>query len=216
VAREEGEPALSVTAEDYSWWRQWRPAWAEAHCVTLVSDATVEDVIDSLHAHEVTRAQGIDALYERVVEDWPGDYDPFAAKIGVADIGHGWVLVAEINGYAGVTEALVGPVSSGRTVVSHFGNVNAVHRFQWWRDGLLLVDFDPMFPMERYGSDPDALAEYIMGVGIRIDAEPEDIAGADLSAAGFALAERITGVACTPDMFERSDFLMATVTIPSD
>jgi hypothetical protein len=212
----EGEPALSVTAEDYSWWGQWRPSWAEAHCVTLVSDATVEDVVDSLRAHAVARVQGIDALYERVVEDWPEDYDPFTAKIGIADIGHGWVLVAEINGYAGVTEALIGPVSSGRTVVSHFGNVNAVHRFQWWHDGRLLVDFDPMFPTERYGSDPDALAEHIGGGGILVDAEPEDINDVDLSAAAFALAERITGVACTPEMFERSDSLVATVAIPRD
>jgi hypothetical protein len=184
--------------------------------VTLVSDATVEDVVDSLHADAVTRVQGIDALYACVVEDWPGGYDPLAAKIGVANIGHGWVLVAEINGYAGITEALVGPMSAGRTVVSHFGNVNAVHRFQWWRDGQLLVDFDPMFPTDRYGSDPDALTEHIGGVGILFDAEPEDIAGVDLSAAGFALAERITGVACTPEMFERSHFLVGTVTIPND
>jgi hypothetical protein len=204
-----------VAVADYSWWRQWRPAWAEAHCVTLVSDITAEGVVSSLSANSVGHVRGIDALYERAVEDWPGDYDPSQAVIGVADIDGTWALIAEINGFVGVTERLIGPMSPGRTIVSHFSNINAVHRFNWWRDGRLLVDFDLLFPTERFGADPAALLDDIRGVGIPLDALPDEIAEIDLSAAGFALAQRITNVVCTPELFERSNFFVAAVAIPS-
>jgi hypothetical protein len=62
--------------------------------------------------------------------------------------------------------------------------------------GRLLVDFDLLFPTERFGADPDALLDDIRGVGIPLDAQPDEIAGIDLSAAGFALAQRITNVVC--------------------
>ncbi|WP_372992114.1 DUF6461 domain-containing protein [Mycobacteroides salmoniphilum] len=44
---------------------------------------------------------------------------------------------------------------------------------------------------------------------------PDDIAAVDLSAAGFALAQRITNVACTPALLQGSDFLAAYVVIPN-
>ena len=204
---------MSVTVDDYSWWRTWRPAWAEAHCVTLVGDISAEGVVDALHADPVTRVRGVDALYDHAVADWPGGYDPSRAVIGVAMLDDGWTLVAEVNGYVGVTERLVGPLSSGRTVVSHFRNVNAVHTFHWWHDGRLLVDADLMFPAERTGTDPDAIVEHLRSVAFPLDADPAEIAASDLSAAGFALAQRITGVACTPVLFERSDFVVATVDV---
>ena len=133
----------------------------------------------------------------------------------MADIDDGWALIAEINGYVGVTERLIEPMSVGRTVVSHFRNVNAAYRFHWWRDGTLLVDVDLLFPAARFGADPDALAEDIRDVGIPLD-RPDDIAAVDLSAAGFALAQRITNVTCTPELFVCSDFLAAYIRQPGD
>lgn len=205
----------TVTVADYSWWRAWRPEWADGHCVTLVSDITSECLVTSLGAISVGSVRGIDALYERTVEHWGSDYDPSQAVVGVADVDGKWALVAEINGFVGVTERLIGPMSVGRTTVSHFRNINAVHRFNWWRDGRLLVDFDLLFPTERFGADPDALLDDIRGVGVPLDAQSDEITRIDLCAAGFALAQRITNVVCTPELFERSDFLVAVVAIPS-
>ena len=54
----------------------------------------------------------------------------------------------------------------------------------------------------------------LRAIGIPLDAGPEDVAAIDLSAAGFALAERITGVACTAELFETSRYLAATVAMP--
>lgn len=205
---------MAATVADYSWWSQWRPDWAEAYCVTLVSGMTAEAVVASLPTMPTARLRGVDALYQRDVEDWTGSGEPSGELIGVADIDGGWALMAEVNGYVGVTERLIGPLSVGRTVVSHFRNVNAAYRFHWWCDGVLLVDVDLLFPAERFGADPDALVEDIRGVGIPLD-RPDDIAAADLSAAGFALAQRITNVTCTPALFEYCDFLAAYVVMPS-
>nr|WP_237025320.1 DUF6461 domain-containing protein [Mycolicibacterium sp. CBMA 213] len=203
-----------MTVSDYSWWRTWRPGWAQAHCVTLVSDITAKGIISSLHANTVDSVRGIDVLHDRTTEGWTAGDDLSSALIGVTQIDRTWALIAEINGFVGVTERLMGPMSPGRTIVSHFSNINAVHRFNWWHDGQLLVDFDLLFPAERFGADPAALLGDLGEVGLRLDANPDDIARIDLSAAGFALAQRITNVTCTPALFERSDFLVAQVAIP--
>jgi hypothetical protein len=160
----------------------------------------------------VAQAPGIDALMTGSFAHWGDTHDSETAIIGVTDIGAGWALIAEVNGYLGVTPELIAPVSAGRTVVSHFRNVNAVYRFNWWRDGQLLTDLDLLFPAERFGTEPDALTADIAGVGIPLD--DEDVSSVDLSAAAFALAERITGVACTPELFERAAFTVATVPMP--
>ncbi len=103
----------------------------------------------------------------------------------MATVDDTWTLVAEVNGYVGVTERLIGPLSSGRTVVSHFANVNAVHTFHWWHDGAAVGRRRLMFPAERDGTDPDVLVDHVRGVGIPpLDADPpEEIATVDLSAA---------------------------------
>lgn len=206
---------VSATVADYAWWSEWRPDWAEAYCVTLVGDMTAEDVVTSLGADSAGSVQGFDALSERVVDGWAGDYDPAQAVLGVSDVDGGWALVVEVNGYVGVTERLIGPMSAGRTIVSHFRNVNAVRRFNWWRNGRLLVDFDTMFPADRFGAEPDAIVDDIRGVGIPLDAETDEILGVDLNAAGFALAQRITGIACTQESFEHGDFHVAVAAMPS-
>jgi hypothetical protein len=72
-----------------------------------------------------------------------------------------------------------------------------------------------MFPTERFGADPDAIVEDIRGVGIPLDVDSDDVLGVDLDAAGFALAQRITGVACTPELFEDGDFVVAVAAMPS-
>jgi len=201
-----------VTVDDYSWWRTWRPQWAEAHCVTLVGEIGVDDLVSAWHGETVAVAHGFDDFFAHVVADWPDGYDPSVATIGVTAATDGWTLVAEVNGFLGVTEGLVGPVSSGRTVVSHFANVNAVHTFHWWRDGRLLVDADLMFPAERTGSDPDALVGHARAVGLPLDADADDlVATVDLSAAGFALAHDVTGVGCGPESLQGAIFQVARV-----
>lgn len=193
--------------EDYSWFTSWRPEWAEAYCVTLVSDVTVDELTSSLGATPQDPAPGFDAFYRRAVES----YDPGNAVLGVTQVSDRWVLICEVNGFAGVTEQLMRPIAAGRTVVSHFRNINAVYQFTWWRDGLLLVDVDVLFPTQRFGADPDAILEHLHGVGLPLTDAADDV---DLCAAGFALAQRLTGIACTPELFEQARYHVATIEMP--
>jgi hypothetical protein len=52
-----------------------------------------------------------------------------------------WVLAVEPNGFLGVTEQIIVPLSAGTRLVSHFRNVNAVDRFYWVEDGDVRVQF---------------------------------------------------------------------------
>lgn len=211
MTRETRNTPISTTSADFAWWRDWRPEWAQAYCVTLMSDTTVERVLTSLRATKIDVAHGFDAFHARAVEA----YDPVETLVGLIGVEDGWVVMAEVNGFIGVTERLIGPLSPGRTIVSHFRNVNAVYRFHWWLDGALLIDIDLLFPHDRFGADPDKLLADIDDVGVSLnnpDGEPADV---DHDAAGFALIQRITGVSCTAALFEHGEFTTGCVATPS-
>nr|WP_316755045.1 DUF6461 domain-containing protein [Streptomyces sp. NEAU-HV9] len=72
------------------------------------------------------RVTGVEALSE------PSYDDRLLAP--VAAVGDRSLMV-EYNGCAGITDELVLPVSRGRTVVSHFRNIDAVDHFHWFEDG---------------------------------------------------------------------------------
>ena len=209
---------MTVPADiaDYAWWTPWRPGWTdEGHCVTLVGDIAPADLIESLGAPAPVSVRGIDAFTGLLAERWEAGFDTDQAIIGVLDAGDGWSLITEFNGYLGVTERMMGPLCGARTIVAHFCNINAVRRMHWWRDGLLLVDVDLLFPTARFGAEPDALVDDLTGLGIPLTEDSDAIVALDLNAAGFALAERITGVACTPATFEQANILVSTVAMPA-
>lgn len=177
-------------------------AWTdEGHCVTLIGGIEPGAVLTALSASTLAQVRGIDAVAARTVERWDAGYQPDEAVIAVTETGTGWAMIAEVNGYLGVTEDVMGPLSEDRTIVSHFRNINSVSRFHWWRDGRLLLDVDLLFPDERLGAEPDALGDL------------QDL-GTDLTAAGFRLAEQITGVSCGPELFDRAAFTVAVVALP--
>ena len=172
-------------------------------------------MLTGLNAADIGEATSFDAFYDRAVQGWSDDFDVSRAVIGVTGLDDGWAVMVEVNGYVGVTERLIGPMSPGRTIVSHFRNINAAYSFHWWHDGQHMVNFDLMFPAEsRFGAEPDALNDDIRGAGIPWRSTADHDLDFDYSAAGFALTQRITGVACTPRLFEDSAFRMATVDLP--
>lgn len=56
---------VSVSSVDYLWWNSWRPEWAQAYCVTLVSDTTAEVMLTELNATDTGGATGSDEFYVR-------------------------------------------------------------------------------------------------------------------------------------------------------
>ncbi|WP_436787628.1 DUF6461 domain-containing protein [Yinghuangia sp. YIM S10712] len=197
------------TALDYLWFDEHYPDLAEAYCVLLVRGTTPEALMDQLGVEERCLVSGAGGLDAHGLAAWDRHHGDrlFAAVTSVGD----WTLMIEPNGYLGSLEAIIQPLSLGTTVVSHFRNVNAVDRFNWFEDGELRLHFEPLFPYQREGRDADTVVDEMLAVGFDL-AEDGDT---DLtSEAAFALTERITGVRLTHELFEAAEFQGGTAPLP--
>jgi hypothetical protein len=117
----------------------------------------------------------------------------------------------ESNGYLGVTEELLGRLSAGTRLVSHFRNVNAVDRFYLVDDGRIRLNFEPLFAWHCSGCDADSYVDLMRTVGLRME-QDGDIG--DPGAAAFALAEAITGIRLTAELLQQSTFTCGEAHLP--
>ncbi|MCS0603556.1 DUF6461 domain-containing protein [Streptomyces sp. LP11] len=195
------------TADDYAWLSDQYEDLMDAYCVTLVNRITPEELLESLGAETRVRIAGVAGLCEPSF-DVPDDHKMF---VGVAPLGE-WSLMVEYNGYLGITGQAMLPISSGRTVVSHFYNVNGVNRFCWYENGDARLTFEPDAASHREGSNPDDLLTEMQECGF--DLTDDDWGSETRFEAPFALAERITGVRLTPQIFASAEFLCGLVREP--
>ncbi|MEV6512013.1 DUF6461 domain-containing protein [Streptomyces sp. NPDC051642] len=205
----------TTTADDYTWLQTQHAPLMNAYCVTLVRAITPERLLHELGAEPDIRVTGVEALHEPLYDCWDERYeDPLF--VGVAAVGD-WSLMVEHSGYLGITSAAMLPVSRGRTVVSHFRNVNAVDHFYWFEDGEIRLHFEPLFAYARDGShadEPELLAE-MRESGFDLG-EDKDRSYGPRTEAAFALAHRLTGVHLTPELFASLEFTGALVPVPED
>ncbi|WP_326648683.1 MULTISPECIES: DUF6461 domain-containing protein [unclassified Streptomyces] len=200
-----------TTAADYLWFGEDFDDLAEAYCVTLVRGLSPRTLLARLGAEDEVRVTGVQALIEPAY-DACDTHDGDRLFVGVTAVGD-WALMVEPNGWLGVTDEAVAPISRGTTVVPHFRNINAVDHFNWFEDGELRLHFEPLFPYGRDGSDPDGLVDTMRKVGFDLS----EGGGRDYALhteATFAPAERITGVLLTPELLRTSEFVCGTVPIP--
>ncbi|WTW95344.1 DUF6461 domain-containing protein [Streptomycetaceae bacterium NBC_01309] len=199
----------SPTALDYVWFDEHYPDLAQAYCLTLVRGLTPEALLGRLGAAELCRVSGVGGLYGPARAAWDVHHgDRLFA--GVTAVGE-WALMIEPNGYLGSLESVIQPLSQGTTVVSHFRNVNAVDHFYWFEDGELRLHFEPLFSDQREGSDADSLMDEMRAAGFDL-AEDGDL---ELNTeAAFALAERLTGVRVTRELFDTAEFTGGTAERP--
>ncbi|MFD0852608.1 DUF6461 domain-containing protein, partial [Actinomadura adrarensis] len=130
--------------------------------------------------------------------------------VAVTEAGGDWALAVEANGYLGVTEDAIVPLSAGTRLVSHFCNVNALDRFCWVEDGEIRTTFEPLFPSHREGTAPDELLKPMRAAGFNL--EGSNAENAPFSA--FALAEHLTGVRVTAKLLRESHFQCGLAPIP--
>jgi hypothetical protein len=197
-----------TTAADYAWLEERYAHLMVAFCVTLVRGLTAGELLRRLGAEPQVRGTGVEALSEP-------SYDvrePYQAFVGATSVGE-WALMVEYNGHLGVTERAMLPVSRGRTVVSHFRNVNAVDDFYWLQDGEVRLHFQPLFAHERDGSHPDDLVPTMREVGFDLS-DDEDRDYARHTEAAFALAHHLTGIRLTPHLFDSAEFIGGTAPVP--
>ncbi|WP_052424881.1 DUF6461 domain-containing protein [Streptomyces fulvoviolaceus] len=202
----------TTTAADYAWLEERYESLTEAYCITLVRGLTAQELLRNLKAEPAGRVTGVEELYEPSY-DVSGHSRLF---VGAADL-DGWALMVEYNGYLGTLDEIMLPLSRGRTVVSHFRNINAVDHFNWFEDGTLRLHFEPLFAHARDGSHPDELLTEMREAGFDTEEPDEGDEGLDgdegddqdfetLTAASFVLADRITGVRLTPELFASAEF----------
>lgn len=200
---------MTAHSDDFSWLWQRYPGLMESYCMTLVRGLSAEETLARFGAAaDRTVVIGVDSLFQPSFDAWDA-HDGDRLLLGVAEVG-GWSLAVEINGYLGVTEDLIRQVSRGTRLVSHFRNVNAVDRFYLIDDGDVRLTFEPLFAGHRDGNDPDGHVDLMSAVGFHLDEDDHD----GHTEAAFALAEELTGVALTPDLFDTSTFCHSTAPAP--
>ncbi|MDJ1133206.1 DUF6461 domain-containing protein [Streptomyces iconiensis] len=198
------------TAADYGWLEERYQPLMEAYCITLVQGLSPEALLKALGAEPVERITGVAELRE------PAEGDPWnmtESFVAIAPVGD-WSLMVEYNGCVGIDGTMMLPISRGRVAVSHFLNINAVDYFSWYEDGAVRLTFAPLFPHHRDGSHPDELLTAMRESGFDLSGG-EDASFDGHTEAAFALAERITGVHLTPELFDSAEFVCGRVPVPS-
>ncbi|WSQ24203.1 DUF6461 domain-containing protein (plasmid) [Streptomyces zaomyceticus] len=200
---------MTKTGADYSWFEDDFPDIAEAYCFTLVRGLSPAELMSRLEGRPEAPLQGIAAVVDAAFAQYDLE-ERDRQLVAMTTVGT-WTLLIEPNGYLGVTEEQALPASAGTSWISHFTNINAVGTFLWAEDQVLRLCFDPMFPEDRWGTEPDELRDVMEGIGFHFD---DDDPEKDLSApAAFALAEHLTGVAVTPALLQDTTFTCTTVKI---
>ncbi|GAA1615567.1 hypothetical protein GCM10009733_009840 [Nonomuraea maheshkhaliensis] len=172
----------------------------EIYCVSFVRDLSPEEALRRFGVEEETMEEvtfeELDYLSAESMRDDAAGY------IGAARVGD-WTVVIEPGGWMmAVATEIYNPVSRGTEVVAVCGHEYAQDTFAYIVDGAPVVWFDPMYPEERSGSDPDRLVTKMRAVGLDPD---HDIDGPGIEhpmERSFALASDITGLPLATDLRE--------------
>ncbi|WP_406313142.1 DUF6461 domain-containing protein [Streptosporangium sp. NBC_01639] len=158
---------------------------AEIYCVSFVRGLAPEEVLRRFSVGGSTMEE----------------YDP-TDYIGTAKIDD-WTLVVEPGGWQLVAAPEIqARVGQGTEIVSVSRHDYASDIFAYIVDGEPVVQFEPVLPDDRSGTDPDRLIEEMREVGLDPD---RDVDGPLIDSPierSFALASRITGLHFSPEMLE--------------
>ncbi|MGW5154894.1 DUF6461 domain-containing protein [Nonomuraea wenchangensis] len=171
----------------------------EIYCVSFVRDLSPEEVLRRFGVDEETLEEGV-AFGEVDLRSGESMRADAAGYIGAARVGD-WTVVIEPGGWLmAVVDTIYARVSQGTEVVSVCCHEYASDTFAYIVDGTLVVSFDPMYPEERSGSDPDRFVMKMHEVGLDPD---HDLDGPGIDhpiERSFALASSITGLSLSTDL----------------
>jgi len=197
---------MAATARDYTWFtRDFDPVY----CITLIRGLGPREFLSRIGAEIEPQTRDVAGL-EQLRYEFDGLHHrmPIGATAVLGDGGL-WTLGVEWNGFAGVTEEIMRPASTGTRIVSHFRNENAADYFHWYEDGEVRLDFEPLFAYSRTGPEADAIAEQMVESGFDLR-DTEDRTYELHTEASFALAERLTGVRLTAEVLREAEFVCGT------
>jgi Family of unknown function (DUF6461) len=205
---------MTATAADYTWFSERFWTLTGAYCLTLVEGLSRAETLKRIGAQTDCRLVGVHQLTESAYTKsrWGGEQG-VQTYVGATSLGE-WTLMVEPNGFLGVTEKVIVPLSRGVRLVSHYKNGDSDNRFCWVEDGDVRLRFEPMFAYHRTGSDPDGMVDVLPRLGFDL-ARDEDRHYERYKEAAFALAEHITGVRLTAEILESADFLCGLARLPA-
>lgn len=185
----------------------------EAFCITIVTEATVAQVVEALPTPVETTEYSYDEMDERVM-----DGEGQGAHVGLVQQGAAVILV-EVNGYLGQYGPIMEPMSRGREVVSQYRGGHGVSGFRWYVDGVVRTAFEPDQSYSREGADPDATLSMMEAIGGfwlfygDLESEPDepDWDTVHSTESTLALSEAITGVRLTKELLLDSRYLLCVL-----
>ena len=192
-----------VTHTDYAWAANDPSVFDEGFRLTIVTAATVDDVLAGLPSVTATKqgdfARLIDHSYDNV-------WTSIAGLFQVDDA----VVMYEPNGTLDLGRSLRTALSIGRIVLSDNGNP-AVAYFEYFCDGSLTTVFEKIFAHSREGTEPDSVLDLMTRIGgFDLDRGPDwefpDVA--HYGTATLALCEAVTGLELKHALLTDSQYLI--------
>lgn len=202
-----------ATFRDYAWVDE--DDLFGGFCLTFVENASVQDVITGLPVVERLGPMSFETLCDRSHEAWARAFGP-PLTAGLAEV-DGWTMMYEANGFAGIANSVVAPLSGGRRVISHYySDGNGHGRFVYYRDGSRVAEFDPLFAaQELTGAEPADFVRSMRAVGFDFRVDEDGGHQADQHfAAVFALCERSIGFPITRELITGETYEVVTVAVP--
>jgi Family of unknown function (DUF6461) len=159
---------LGVTDDDVAWADD--GTLGDIFCLTFVKDVGETEALGRLGAlpgelrprtlDEATEASG----------SFEAGYPEFAFALNLGD----WTVLIEPDGFQGGLAGPLAALSRGTEAVSVQRHDYADHGFSYAVDGTLVTGFEPTWPDQRWGSEPDRLLGRMRAVGLDPDAEEDD------------------------------------------
>ncbi|WP_061293766.1 DUF6461 domain-containing protein [Herbidospora cretacea] len=179
-----------ATPQDYAW--QDRPGPLDPiYTLTFVHGLTENEVLRRFGvAPQDVRPFTEEDVYENLEQT-----NGLGDVVLVAGLGE-WAVAVELRGWQGTDPDLLRALSRDGGQAIAVGRHDYAHdQFSYAVDGRLVTSFDPAFPHQRQGTDPDRLNRHLRDLGI--DPSAGDQIENALPAA-LALASRISGVVLHP------------------
>jgi uncharacterized protein DUF6461 len=222
---------MTSTAEDYAWFVE-DYALGLNFCLTFVRGVTADQVLERLGGREPVELVGARWLEDGAgLVQWRpdtvgGDGVFYADRItgltfmAATSVGQ-WSMLIEPGGFLCTEQPVVQALSKNGEMVSLYYNENNAPRFFWARDGVVLVDFDPLAAGWRGGAGPGRLDGELQRLGFDMSTEEIDPSDPRWSydelwqPRVLALMHHLTGVSLTGDLLQTAVFRCAAVPDPS-
>ena len=184
------DPDEDAPVPPEAWFIDERNGFDMAHCITLVEQVSIDDLLDRLNAEQTTGTSSFADFLEDASLQLDDDDDH--ALIGVADVGR-WSLLIESNGFEATRPERKKALSRGTTTVTLYAGISSSSEYSVNVDGEEQLSFDWMFPGAHRGSRSAAFVEEMLAAGLSF--EEDD--GSENEAAALAFVEKLTGVRLT-------------------